>query len=761
MLSFIIFTLFFLVTGAALSSYFSARPLTDGELETLLLSKAGAQIYEGWISSSPDIGLERTQFVVDLTCYLKDGACRPVRGRARLTVMGGLGDISFGDIVRFKATLKIPVDYKNPGAISFENYYRSQGIAATGTIGDVKWITRSGEVEGLSFRKRIERMRRDLTLTIYSMSSPEASGVMAALVTGMRNGVSFDIKESFRLTGVIHVLVISGLHVGFVAMMFWWMLRWLFVRVEWIALRGCVLKFAAVLTVIAVWFYALLAGAGIPTVRAAIMVTVYFAAVIIDRRSDIYQSLSIALIIIVGMNPLSLFDPSLQLTFAAVFGLAAIARPLSEILRVEKWPRYFRWVGESFSVSTAATVGVGPLIAYYFCQVSLVGFVANLLVVPIVGFALVPLGMVGALATLLSNLASRAVFGWMGIFCEWLIKLVRWMADVGSGLVPYLAPTQWEVLLFYFLVACIVWRKDIPFRRYVICMAAALFAGGVLVQQVNIGQKSLEVVFLDVGQGASIFVKFPTGKTMLIDGGGIPGSRFDIGKNVVAPYLWRKGIRKIDWVILTHPHPDHFKGLSFIIEHFKPKSFYHNGMLSDDADLEDWNALMKTIQSAGVEQKVVSQEDVSIEEGGVSVSFLSPPKDGPLPGWTTNDGSLVMRIDYKERSFLVTGDVEALAERWLIEQKADLVADVLQVPHHGSKTSSGESFLKQVRPEYAVVQAGLYNRYSFPNMEIVDRLKNLGVQLFRTDLDGAVIFRSDGHKLSVEKTVEREDLAGG
>ena len=270
----------------------------------------------------------------------------------------------------------------------------------------------------------------------------------------------------------------------------------------------------------------------------------------------------------------------------------------------------------------------------------------------------------------------------------------------------------------------------------------------------------LRVTFLDVGQGSSILVRFPDGKSMIVDGGGLTGSGFDVGEMVVAPYLWHEGISKIDWMLLTHAHPDHFKGLKFIAEEFKPDVFYWNGVEpgEDEAELLDWAAFKKV----AVARKVVIPEACHPCEGGdlvdaiksvrhPYVQFLSPPSQIPSH-WTLNDTSIATKITFGDFSFLLTGDIEAEAEDFVTKQlqvtparryfggSHDSRLTVLQVPHHGSSTSTTQGLLDAVRPSFAVIQAGENNRYGFPRADVLERLNKIGTKIYRTDQDGAVEF---------------------
>lgn len=260
--------------------------------------------------------------------------------------------------------------------------------------------------------------------------------------------------------------------------------------------------------------------------------------------------------------------------------------------------------------------------------------------------------------------------------------------------------------------------------------------------------KGLRATFLDVGQGDCTLVEFPHGKRMLIDGGGLYGD-FDVGENVIAPFLWKRRILKVDYLVLSHPQPDHYKGLLFIAQHFGPREFWHNGMISDASTYEE---LLNVIKEK--ETTMVKVEDGFIRTfRDVRVEALHPA-EGWMPagknkrGWTNNN-SLVLRIVFGDHSFLFTGDIEKEAETRLLRDDKKLGAHVLKVPHHGSKTSSTYYFVEQVSPQYAIFTLGYKNIFHFPSTRVVGRYKERDCQILRTDLDGAITVTSDGKELEV------------
>ena len=263
---------------------------------------------------------------------------------------------------------------------------------------------------------------------------------------------------------------------------------------------------------------------------------------------------------------------------------------------------------------------------------------------------------------------------------------------------------------------------------------------------------------IDVGQGDSIFVALPDGKRMLVDAGGIPAfpgqprPRLDIGEDVVAPYLWTRGIRSLDVVAASHGHEDHIGGMAAIIDDFHPKELW----IGVEPESAAWRAVREAAARNGV--KIVSMESPSrFAFGGAEVQVLAPLAGYVPSGEAKNDDSLVLRLSYGRRAFLLTGDVERPIEQWMLEENEIQRTDVLKTAHHGSRTSSTGPFLDAVSPAFAVISLGFENSYGFPNRDVLDRFQYRGVMVFRTDLDGLVSIRTDGRRLYVDTN---RDLGG-
>jgi competence protein ComEC len=396
-------------------------------------------------------------------------------------------------------------------------------------------------------------------------------------------------------------------------------------------------------------------------------------------------------------------------------------------------------------ISGVMQFGLALPMAVYFHRVSITGLSANLLIVPLMS-AVIPVGFV-------------AVFtGWRfaAAIASWLLRVSESIALWHAGWEPDWRISDPPLWLAVALVAAVV-ALTLVFhrRRAALCALGANVPLLVLLVRHPFPPRTepgvLELTAIDVGQGDGLFLAFPDGKLMMLDGGGLAahGSarkpRIDTGEDVVSPYLWSRSIRRLDAVALSHPHEDHIGGLSAIVDNFRPKELWIGAV----ADTPEWRHLQGTARRRGV--RIVRLEcGQRFRYGGAGIEVLAPWPDHEPSADAPNDDSLVLRVSYGRRSFLLTGDIERRVERQLVESGTLERTDVLKVAHHGSKTSSTEPFLEQVQPAFAVISDGFENQFRFPNREVLERLDNLHTAVFRTDQDGLVSIRSDGNRIRFE-----------
>jgi competence protein ComEC len=405
-------------------------------------------------------------------------------------------------------------------------------------------------------------------------------------------------------------------------------------------------------------------------------------------------------------------------------------------------------------LSATIQLGMLPLLALYFHRVSLVGPLANIPAVVLTGL-IVPLGFLTLAASFLSHAASAALARVLGWLVTVLAGSVDWFAGLHWSSYRIPGPPWWVLTSFLITLACMAAAARTKRRNWQIVaavpLAALLFVVATYPFAPKLERGKLEVTVIDVGQGDSLFVGFPDGHTMLIDGGGTPGySRqstmrigLDTGEQVVSPYLWRRGVKHLDVVALTHAHQDHIGGLAAVLDNFQVEALW----LGRDADSNSYRALIQEARVRGVPVIHHTQGDL-IAWPGVEDHVLWPvTSQGSDP--PKNDDSLVLRLVYGKTSMLLAGDVERPVENSLLHDSFPLNADFLKVGHHGSKTSTTPAWLWQVGPKIAAISVGENNSFGHPNAEVIGRLETAGVHIYRTDRDGAITIVSDGRSLAV------------
>ena len=698
-------------------------------------------------------------------------AMRPARGTVRVTLLYPAG-FKIGEQVRVTSRIRFPRNYGNPGEFDYEAYQAREGIAATMVVADaLGGAGSSGEIESIGYAPRwpasaIEEIRARIGAFIdANLEHPEREE-MRALLIGDQGGIAPDLRDNFALTGMAHLLVISGLHMSFVAAAAFAAARLVLALFPILMIRGYANKLAAIAAAVTVTAYASIAGHHVSTARALVMVLAYLFAVMIDRAREVPASLALAALVICFAIPGSTADVGFQLSFvsviAIVLGMRRFTRWRDRRLAVSGLALVHESAGRRAAavilgycaVSFWAMLGTAPLTAYHFNQFAMVGVVANAVVVPVMGFAGVTLGLAGAATSFVCPPLARAVLRLAGQFLATGTWLARWFVGWPFAWARTFTPTVPELAIAYgFLALWLCWplsatdrppdqRSDLPqpapppsAPRWRIAVLGVLGVALALDAAWWIRDRyfnpGLRITFVSVGQGDCAVVRFPGSRVMLVDGGGELGE-FDPGERIVAPYLWSRKIMSVDYLALSHPELDHFGGFSFIARNFHPAEFWTIAAASPD---RSYLELLGTLAQAGTRVRIVDSSFAPATIGGVALECLNP-QAGEVA--SRNDSSMVLKMIFGAAAVLFTGDLEAKGERSLIAAGRDLRATVLKAPHHGSASSSTEAFVETVHPAIAIISDGYHNRFGFPAPEVLDRYSRIGADLLRTDQNGAI-----------------------
>jgi competence protein ComEC len=666
-------------------------------------------------------------------------------GYILLTIVDPSGDVGVGERLRLHASLRRPRNFANPRTYAYAEGLARRRVWATGYASG-RGITRLGSAPEAS---RLERERQRIARVIEASLPTREAALMRALVVGDEASISAEDWSTITTAGLAHLLSVSGLHIALVWGIAFAAARWMLSRSEWLLLHADVRALAALVALPPAAIYAALAGLSLPAARSVAMTALCVSSLVLGREVSPLRVLALAAGGIALMFPGTVLEISFQLSFASVVALILAGHAWSARPRPAAPPTRARRIVDAGAlalvVSAAALLGTSPLVALHFNRVTPIGLLTNPILIPIAGTPATVLGLAGAAASLVSEPCARAVFG----LAYWPLATLRWGAATAAALpmasIRLPTPTLVEIGISYVLLS-LPW---IAARRRAIVAAVALGAvaldGAWWIRERRL-DPHLRVRFLDVGQGDAAVIELPGGEVVVVDGGGLGRSSFDVGERVVAPYLWSRKIRRVDVLVATHGDWDHQGGLHFLAREFAPRELWMSAAAKEQSRLA---ALADSVRTSGGRVRVVRAGETAYARRGVTIECLHPP-DGAAA--SANDSSLVLSLRFGRRLLLFTGDVEGPGEDAITARFAPRSVSALKVPHHGSGTSSGPSLLRWARPEVAIFSLGAGNSYGFPQSAVLDRYRRAGARMLRTDRDGSIWVSTDGEGFEVRST---------
>lgn len=629
-----------------------------------------------------------------------------------------------GERWRLTLRLKRPHGQYNPHGFDYEAWLLERRIGATGYV-------RSGPRAALplrlgwrnSFSDRIEQAREAVRERFARvLGATPAAGVLAALAVGDQRAISNEEWRLFAATGVTHLMSISGLHVTLVSGLAAWLAAAGWRRVPRLALALAARRIGAAAAIAAALGYTLFSGFAVPAQRTFWMVTVVAAALWSGRVVSPARTLSLALAVVLAFDPWAVFAPGFWLSFGAVALIfhAGAAAHRGE-WRLAQWAR-IQW---------AITAGLAPAAVFLFAQVSLVGPLANAVAIPLVSAVITPLALAAAALPWDALLAVAAAL------VELLLRFLEGCANLPFALWQSPAP---PLAVTIAATAGAVWLaapRGVPWRAGGVALMAPAFAWPAAAPAPG----DAWITTLDAGQGLAVLVR-TAHRALLYDAGPAFGTETDSGERIVLPYLRAIGVARLDGLVLTHNDMDHIGGAASVLAALEADRVLHS--------LAPASPLLALAPSA--ERCAAGQ---AWEWDGVRFEMLHPAAAGAAER-RTNNLSCVLRVSARGRAMLLTGDIERAAEEQLLARAAArLRAEVLLVPHHGSRTSSGEEFLAAVAPRMAVAPVGYRNRFGHPAPEVLERYARAGVPVVRTDLDGALTVRLGASGVVIEAERDR------
>lgn len=720
-----------------------------------------------------------------------------------------------GDQVVLTGVLEEPAEARNFGGFDYQSYLLTKKIHWL-LKGEGAYNVRITSPEAWSFSTILrwnDAVRVALGSEMDRLFDKRHSGYMKGLVIGMQDDLDPDTFQQFSQLGLTHILAISGMHVA------------VYVGVLLFILKCCRLtkETALTVTLVLVPLYVLLSGAGPSIVRAGIMSMIALFAARVGVLKDGLNILGASALVMLIWSPYMLLSVSFQLSFLVTLGLMIYVPLVDSLLK-----RLPRWLKSTLSVTLVAQLVSFPLTIYYFNQFSLLSLVANLIFVPFITFIILPLGTVALVLGRLWDGAARVLAQMTEQLNNATFYAVEWINGFSGGVLIWRSPSLLWICGYYVLLYGLLyaakqimdmrnvpqymedetrpldgvvmpqgrngrsegtWKwdsqhfmaapKEVGWSRVVVLLCATglgimLYKGYQSESYSGAGMIS----YLDVGQGDSILITTPSGAHILVDGGGtlnfgqreewrIRRSPFEVGAKVLVPLLKKRGIHRLDAVILTHGDQDHAGGLQAVLEGIPVSALLFNGTM---VDRDAYKELMRTAMDANVKLYAVNQGMTISPDADTELSFLWPvipseaESDLPLREEQNHD-SVAFRMSMNGRSFLFTGDMDVEAEEEIVETamrngiRRGPSIDVLKVAHHGSKTSTGDTWLQFWNPATAVISAGVNNLYGHPNAAVIERLSSNQIAVFRTDKHGEIQMRvrADGIEVRYKLGQVKED----
>ena len=738
--------------------------------------------------ASLDLAVEQAEDVTPDTSTMV-----PVEGGVRISVYGGLPALNCGDRLELPLRLRTPARFQDPGVFQAADYLLTQGIAAQASVagdkitrlsaGSSSWTCRLQAAQAwasgrmIAFAQSPENLRMPSVMRL----TLEDAQMLNAMLFGDRTGLNHKLRAGFERTGTFHLFVVSGLHLALLAGAVFWAMRRLR-SPAWLA---------TAVTLGASTIYAALTGFGQPVQRALAMTAVFLVARLLSRDRDSLNALGAAALALLVWAPASLFEASFQMTVLAVLAIAGIAIPLGErtflgFARVARFV-FIRYVGymtpterqlrftlELWGHALAEVLGswsrrlparalqaavwglelaligvVAELVmvlpmAVYFHRAAVFALPANMLVIPLLGL-LAPSAVLTFLAALVHPWAALVPGAATALLLHGVRAGIWHVGRLGAANLRVPGPVWWVGLLAVagWFACCWAVRRS-GWTAALAALALPAIAAMVLWPEPVVRTPgALEVTALDVGQGDSLLAISPEGQTMLIDAGGPVGSHgvseivsnFDIGEEVVSPYLWSRRLRRLDVLVLTHAHTDHMGGMPAVLESFRPRELW----VSINSASPLYQALLRKAAELGIPVRHLHAGDQA-RLGSVAIAVLAPTPAYQNPGSPRNDDSLVLTMHLGKASVLLAGDAERPSEDAMVASGSLQPVTLLKVGHHGSRTSSNPEFLAAVHPQDAVVSVGLRNTFGHPRSEVITRFAAAGTHLFRTDEFGLTSF---------------------
>jgi len=662
-------------------------------------------------------------------------------------ILAILHKLMYGQRVELFGYAFLPKSPTNPCEFDYKSYLRRQmpSVRCLMTVVDTNNIKIRGASHNNWMYRFIYALSNILNNTIYTHTFSNSAPLISSMLLGNRVDLSNETIDNFMKTGIIHFIAISGFNVGIVVFTVLLPLR----------LFGINQTLSTSIILLVVVLYAFLTGLNPPVLRASIMVFIFFCGFLVRRQWDITSGIFAAIFFILARNPADIFNIGFQLSVLATMGIVYGASKIEGALfktalfieslqvKAERGRLFFfkKYLRKSFCISLAAWLATCPLTAYYFHLFTPFIFITNVIVFPLFWIIIVSGIVLLTLGTVCPQMAAAAA--WLASNADIVLEaLVSRLASIPYSYFYVIGPSPTEVIIYYLFILLLLYRKylSLDLDRIAIC---GLLSANILIfsnilkfpnRSASTGSgQALMITCLDVGHGCAVFIQFPNGKNILYDVGS--WKNYDVGKYIVAPFLWSQKIKKIDLVILSHEHEDHWNGLVSLIERFSIKSVFsqHYFFASNTG-----KNILSVLYNKGISAVALSYGEILKGFEPAVVKILHPPSFASDIA-TTNDNSCVLKIDYYGHSLLLCADIEEKGIESALLKPSEIRSNIIQIPHHGSLINNLEAFINAVQPAYAFINSS----DSIVSNKTTDILQGYNIVTLQPHREGAVTFTID------------------
>ncbi len=649
--------------------------------------------------------------------------------------------LEYGDKIKFKGKYSAPEIQRNYKGFNYSEYLKTLKIYGTVKCTSNKiQILKKQDINIIKLQTH--KISNNIQKNIKKILPSKEAGLLTGILLGNNQNIDEETKDEFRNSGIYHILAVSGAHMSYVILGITYLLNIINIGP----------RKKQTLAIIGIIFFILITNTSVSVVRAGIMGIITLGASLFYRKKDIINSVSLSMLIILIYNPYNINSISFQLSYGGVIGILVLNRFYIKLLSKTNLNKK---IIETISVILSAQTMIIPIMILNFHTISLTFLFANIIVSYLIGIVII-LGFICSFLSLISMEISNILSILLDIPLKLLILIAKLFGSIPLSKIYITTPSIISIILYYLIIfvnklKITTYKDKIQINKILVIL---LIITLICNQFIKI-PTFLEIYFIDVGQGDSTLIVTPNNKKILIDGGGSTDttSSYDVGKDTLVPYLLNRGIKNLDYIMISHFDADHCQGLIAVLDTIKVK----NIIISKQAEsVYNYEKIMEIVVKKKINLIIVKKGDVINVDKNVEIKIIYP--ESKLYFDDINNNSIVAKLCYKNFSILFTGDVEKGAEERLVEiAKNELKSTILKIPHHGSNTSSTQEFLNVVKPQIALIGVGKNNKFGHPGQEVINRLENMKVKIYRTDQNGEIIITTNGNWIKEKVKIENSD----